>query len=82
MTARYNAYALALEFGWSNVDAMLESMTAMQYREWLAFFRIRADVEKMPQGGYGTSPEEQRRMSGDIVRAMAGYQERRDALNK
>ena len=61
---------------------MLESMTARQYQEWLAFFRIRAEREKAPQGGYGASPEEQRRMSGDIMRAMAGYQGRRDALKK
>ncbi|MCL1940032.1 MAG: hypothetical protein FWG04_05165 [Desulfovibrionaceae bacterium] len=82
MTARYGAHALALELGWPDVDAMLESMTAMQYQEWLAFFRIRADAANAPQGGYGNSPEEQRRMSGDIVRAMSGYQERRDSLNK
>jgi hypothetical protein len=61
---------------------MLESMTAEQYQEWLAFFRIRAERNRKPQGGYGTSPEEQRRMSGDIFRAMAGYQKRRDARKK
>ena len=64
------------------MDAMLEGMTAMQYKEWLAFFEIRAERAKTQQGGYGASPEEQRRMSGDIVRAMAGYQGRRDALKK
>lgn len=61
---------------------MLEGMTAMQYQEWLAFFMIRAEREKTPHSGYGTAPEEQRRLSGDIVRAMSGYQKRRDALNK
>jgi hypothetical protein len=61
---------------------MLESMTALQYQEWLAFFRIRAERGKTPQGGYGASPEEQRRMSGDIVRAMSGYQGRRDARKR
>jgi len=69
-----------LELGWGDVDAMLESMTARQYKEWLAFFSVRAERERSPQGGYGASPEEQRRMSGDIVRAMSGYQERRDAV--
>ena len=59
---------------------MLESMTAMQYQEWIAFFKVRADMEKTPHSAYGTSPEEQRRMSGDIVRAMSRYQERRDGL--
>ena len=64
---------------------MLASMTVMQYREWLAFFKIRN--EDAPQsgagntrGGYGTSPEAQKRMSGDILRAMTGYQQRRDKL--
>ena len=76
----FRSMGKALELGWSDVDAMLESMTATQYQEWLAFFRIRADVEKIPQGGYGASPEEKRRMSGDIVRAMSGYQGRRDGL--
>lgn len=61
---------------------MLESMTATQYQEWLAFFMIRAEREKNPQSGYGAAPEEQRRMSADIIRAMSGYQNRRDALNK
>jgi len=61
---------------------MLETMTALQYQEWLAFFAIRAEREKNPQGKYGASPEEQRRMSGDIVRAMTGYQGRREALKK
>ncbi|MDR2696036.1 MAG: phage tail assembly protein T [Deltaproteobacteria bacterium] len=82
VSARYVAFSLALELGRQDVDAMLESMTAMQYREWLAFFQIRAEREKGPQGGYGIGPEEQRRMSGDIVRAMTGYQGRREAWKK
>lgn len=60
---------------------MLESMTALQYQEWLAFFTIRAERGKAPQSGYGASAQEQQRLSGDIVRAMQGYQKRRDALN-
>ena len=80
MSARYTAFSLALELGWWDVDAMLESMTATQYKEWLAFFQIRAERDKTPHGGYGKGPEEQRRMSGDIVRAMSGYQTRRNAL--
>ena len=59
---------------------MLESLTARQYQEWLAFFEIRAERARNPQSGYGAGPEEQRRLSGDIVRAMSGYQERREAL--
>lgn len=64
---------------------MLESMTAMQYREWLAFFKIRDSKDKPAgqgnaQQGYGISPEGQKRMSGDILRAMTGYQKRRDRL--
>jgi len=34
------AYRLALKLGWSNVDAMLRSMTARQYLEWLEFARV------------------------------------------
>jgi hypothetical protein len=82
VSARYAAFSLALEFGRHDVDAMLESMTAVQYQEWLAFFRVRTERERRPQGGYGASREEQRRMSGDIVRAMAGYQGRRDAVRR
>ncbi len=59
------------------MDALLESVTALQYQEWLAFFKIRAEREKQAQGGYGESAEEQRRLSGDIIRAMSGYQKRR-----
>lgn len=64
---------------------MLESMTAAQYQEWLAFFKIRSDREKIepsgkPENGYGTSKEGQQRMSADILRAMTGYQNRRDRL--
>lgn len=61
---------------------MLEGMTARQYKEWLAFFKIRAERENPERastgGGYGGSREEQQRMSGDILRAMQGYQKRRD----
>ncbi len=80
-TARYTAYSLALELGWSDVDAMLETMTASQYKEWLAFFKIRNELQRSPdkpQGGYGTSREAQERMSGDILRFMDGYQKRRE----
>ena len=49
-----SAYSLALELGWSDVDAMLESMTAIQLQEWFAFFRIRDEKGDKPQGGYGT----------------------------
>ena len=61
---------------------MLESMTAMQFSEWLAFFKIRSEMEKgdLPGSGYGKSKEEQNRMSGDILRAMTGYQRRRDRV--
>lgn len=64
---------------------MLAAMTVMQYREWLAFFKIRNEGTPQAeagntQGGYGTSHEAQKRMSGDILRAMTGYQQRRDKL--
>ena len=64
---------------------MLESMTAVQYQEWLAFFKIRSDREKTetgskPESGYGTGKDGQQRMSADILRAMTGYQNRRDRL--
>lgn len=66
---------------------MLESMTAVQYQEWLAFYKIRADREKAeaggkPENGYGTSKEGQQRMSADILRAMTGYQQRQDKLKR
>jgi len=82
VSARYTAFSLALELGCPDVDAMLDGMTALQYQEWLAFFKIRAERERTPQGGYGTSPEEQRRLSGDLVRAMSGYQARREKLKQ
>ena len=64
---------------------MLDSMTAMQYQEWLAFFKIRTDREKAdsgdkPASGYGTSKEGQQRMGADIIKALTGYQKRRDKL--
>ena len=82
---RYAAYSLALELGCYDVDAMLEGMTAMQFNEWLAFFRIRKDLwEKteappgVPSAGYGSSGEERQRLSGDILRSFQGFQKRRD----
>jgi hypothetical protein len=56
---------------------MLAGMTAKQYQEWLAFFAIRAEQGQKPQGGYKTDKEGQNRLSGDIIRAMTGYQNRR-----
>ena len=54
VTGRYSAYALALELGWSDVDAMLASMTAMQIQEWFASFRIRNDEKPAGEpAGYG-----------------------------
>ena len=67
---------------------MLESMTYRQYLEWLAFFKIRnedkpqAGAESKPQGGYGTSPEGQKQLSAAVVRAMQGYQRRRDKMKR
>lgn len=34
------AYRLALKLGRSNVDEMLRSMTAVQFREWIEFYRL------------------------------------------
>ena len=69
---------------------MLESMTYRQYLEWLAFFKIRnedkpqagAKAGTPPQGGYGTSPEGQKQLSAAVVRAMQGYQRRRDKMKR
>jgi hypothetical protein len=84
VSLRYLAYSLALELGQHNVDAMLETMTAMQFNEWVAYFRIKSEKGDVPPQGmvgkYGTSPEGQRRMNGDILRAMIGYQKRWDKL--
>jgi len=59
------------------MDAMLESMTAAQYREWLAFFKIRCDREKIVANREG-----QRNLSGDVLRAMQGYQKRQEKANR
>lgn len=77
-TARYTAYSLAYELGWSDVDAMLEALDVNKYREWLEFFKIKN--EKTAQ--YGTGHDEQRRMGGDLLRAMTGYQKRREKLKR
>lgn len=75
MTARYTAYSLALELGWSDVDAMLESMTAMQYQEWLSFYRIRNEKS----GDAPKTREEQKNLAASLSRALDGYQQRRDS---
>ncbi len=79
---RYVAYSLALELGWSDVDQMLESMTLLQFNEWLAFFKIRdrqragANAATARPQKYGKSWEEQQRLSGDILRAFQGWEKR------
>ncbi|MDL2280149.1 hypothetical protein LJC15_05790 [Desulfovibrio sp. OttesenSCG-928-G11] len=73
ISARFTAYALALELGWSDVDAMLESMTAMQYREWLAFFKRRNEAPD-------NKPTNKVQMAGSLSKALDGYQNRRDRL--
>lgn len=54
---------------------MLESMTVMQYREWLAFFKIRNERDA---GGKA----DEKHMAGSLNRALDGYQQRRDALKE
>lgn len=40
-------YRLAKELGWSNVDAMLDSMEPRHVSEWLAYFEYEsAEIEK------------------------------------
>jgi hypothetical protein len=56
------------------VDAMLESMTAVQYQEWLAFYKIRNEMEKKDADGTA----DKTLMSGSLNRALDGYQNRRD----
>lgn len=71
---------------------MLRGLTALQFSEWMAFFRIRETLRKEIAGagdprktaasasrqGYGDSPEEQNRMSGDLLRNFQGYQRRQE----
>lgn len=56
---------------------MLETMTAMQYREWLAFFKIRNERD----AGSATQADETH-MAGALSRALDGYQQRRDAMHR
>lgn len=76
---RYTAYALALELGWWDVDAMLDSMTYRQFQEWLAFYRIRnsKDTDRA-KGSYDESPEGRQRMANDLKATMEAFQTRRN----
>jgi hypothetical protein len=56
------------------VDAMLESMTAMQYQEWLNFWKIRNEkTTDAPK-----TRDEQKNLAASLSRALDGYQQRRD----
>jgi hypothetical protein len=59
-----------------SVDEMLEYISVPQFKEWVAFYKIRYEREKEPRSNYGKSREEQQRMSGDILRQMTAYQKR------
>ena len=78
MTWRYAAYALALELKCPDVDAMLATMSAMQFHEWLAFFRIREEERSADKG---SSPAEQQNghagLQARLLGAFKGYSERR-----
>lgn len=82
MTHRYAAYALAMELGIWNVDAMLHDMNCAQFNEWMAFLNVRARTlggptqQVEPQKKYGDSREEQQRMSRDILKAFQGWQKK------
>ena len=65
---------------------MLESMTAMQYREWLTFYKIKREREAGDDVAgakkEGASRDDQQQLSGKIFRAMVGYQQRRDKARR
>lgn len=72
VTPRYAACALALEFGFWDVDAMLESMTRAQFNEWAAFFNVRARLRKGELSGVlvgkpDTSKEGQQALARKVI---------------
>lgn len=69
MSSRYTAYSLALELKCINVDEMLEEMTAMQFNEWLAFFKIREELREKP----GTT-KDKKDLSKGLIDAFKGFQ--------
>lgn len=77
MTWRYAAYALALELHQYDVDAMLTDMTAMQFNEWLAFFRIREELRNAPPET--RSQEDPGALRQKIVGAFTRWRERQKA---
>lgn len=79
VSQRYAAYALALELGWADVDAMLESIPMTKFYEWMAFYRLR---EEMRENDGKLKPrfggEDQSEMSASLLHSMKSYQGARD----
>lgn len=62
-----------------DVDAMLDTMTALQFREWLAFFKIRADLrEADARPELSGPPPDAKELQTRLVQAFSGYKERRN----
>ena len=62
---------------------MLASMTARQYQEWLAFFKIRQEREKGPEDKPGAAPPTaQQQMCRNIIQHMRQYQAAEDAKKR
>lgn len=58
---------------------MLDSMTHMQFQEWLAFFKIRDSKNHDTTGSdYEDSPAGQQRMATDLKAKMLAFQGRQD----
>lgn len=79
VSQRYAAYALALELGWADVDAMLDSIPITQFNEWMAFFKLREEMREndgkiKPRYGNGDQTE----MSASLLHNMKSYQGARD----
>ena len=84
MSARYNAYALALELGYVNVDTMLEDLPAKNFFEWLAFFKIRNELSEKGEKSdkKNTGKDEQLALAARIKHDIMGYQKRLEAQNR
>lgn len=77
---RYTAYALALELKCPDVDAMLQRMETRQFYEWLAFFRIREELQddkKQPATKVATT-ESNKALQAKMFSSLLGYQHRRE----
>ncbi|MDL2286230.1 hypothetical protein LJC24_02160, partial [Desulfococcaceae bacterium OttesenSCG-928-F15] len=59
-----------------DVDAMLESMSVIQYREWLAFFKIRNERTEKPETKQ--PQQDPKQLARSLNQALDGYQQHRD----